>query len=358
MYVGPTFAPLSLLGLAFKGSSVATLVPNTTVSAVVPVHNGERSIESCIKHLEDQSLMPFEVIVVDDCSKDRTPIILGALSKKYNNLIVLRNDENLGKSASITTALDSVRSHYTAIIDSDTYLDRDYFKNLLGVFHRDEVVAASGMVLPSESDSSISKSRLIEYLHGQSTHKKVQIEMGVSFVSPGCCSIWRTEWLKKNGIPTDTVVEDMDLTWEAQVDDKKLAYVPDAVAYTEEPDSFTRYLKQINRWFSWRPVLEKHSKEMTNGLKFLVSWMLAESIGYIIWIGFMLLFLLSGRFLPALILFSLDFMIITLISMYQGSKSHLSLRKIITAIPYYYMLRIPTAVVFWKSFIVPKRTGW
>jgi cellulose synthase/poly-beta-1,6-N-acetylglucosamine synthase-like glycosyltransferase len=327
------------------------------VSVVIPVYNGERTIDACIKAVKDQSLRPFEIIVVDDYSTDRTSFILGKLSERISNLKVIRNERNLGKAASVMRGLEHVRSPYVAIVDSDTYLDRDYLKNVLGSFIKG-VVGASGTVLPAETRGEISKSRLIEYLHSQSTYKKIQVHLGAVFVCPGCCSVWRTDWIKKNGIPRETVVEDLDLTWEAQIDGGKIAYVPGALAYTEEPENVKRYIKQISRWFSWRPVLEKHSKRMTNGLKIMISWMLAESVGYVIWMGLLLYFLLSGMIVSSLILLFIDLLIITLVCIYQGYKIKLPIRKIFSSLPYYYILRIPTAIVFWKSFFYPKRSGW
>lgn len=357
MYLGPVFAPLSLVGLLLRGSTVTATIPGTTISVIIPVHNGERTIEACIKSVKNQSLRPFEIIVVDDYSTDKTSFILGRLFERTPNLKVIRNERNLGKAASVERGLEHVHSPYVAIVDSDTYLDRDYFKYILGCFIKG-VVGASGTVLPAEGRGGIPKSRLVEYLHGQSTYKKIQINMGAVLVCPGCCSVWRTEWIKKNGIPKETLVEDMDLTWEAQIEGGKIAYVPEALAYTEEPETFRRYIRQISRWFSWRPVLEKHSKRMTNGLRILISWMLAESVGYVLWMGLLLYFLISGMVIQSLILLLIDVLIVSLVSIYQGLKIKYPIRKIVSALPYYYIFRIPTAIIFWKSFFSPKRNGW
>ena len=358
MYFGPTFAPISLLGLLFKEGAIAGAVPNTQVSVIVPVYNGEETIERCIKHIQGQSIRPFEVIVVDDGSSDMTPFMLGELVKAHPNLRIIRNRENMGKAGAVTAALEHVNSPYTAIIDADTYLDPDYIKNTLGAFHGEKIVAASGMVLPSDSEDLVSSSRLIEYLHSQSTYKQIQNKMGVTFVSPGCCSVWRTSWIKERGIPTETLVEDMDITWEAQIEGNRIAYAPEALAYTEEPETVEDYVKQISRWFSWRPVVEKHRDQLSRGLKILLSWMLAESVGYVIWLALMLFFLYSGRTTAALFMVLLDLLVISFVSAYQGLKLGFSMKKVLRSIPYYYLLRIPTAAVFWRSLISPKRKGW
>ena len=83
-----------------------------------------------------------------------------------------------------------------------------------------------------------------------------------------------------------------------------------------------------------------------------------ESIGYLFWLGLMLSFLLTGKYLVAIILFSIDLVIVLAISLFQGFKIRLPLREVLLAVPYYYLLRIPTVLMFWKSLISPKRAGW
>ena len=357
MYVGSVFAPISLVGLLLKGSVVASVAPATSVSVIVPVYNGASSIENCIKSIIDQSIRPTQIIVTDDFSTDRTPRILERLQHKYSNLKVIRNSENLGKAASVTKALDHVTAAHTAVVDSDTYLNKNYLASALGTF-KENVVGAHGMVMPTNTDSIVAKNRLLEYLHGQATYKKIHDRIGVSFVAPGCCAVWRTDWLQKNGVPTDTVVEDMDLTWDAQDGGNRIAYAPEAIAYTEEPDTFRQFLRQTKRWFSWRPVIEKHASTMTTGLKALVAWMMAESICYLISLGAFFLALFSGDLLMATMIFGVDFAIIVGIAIYQGKKMDYDVWQIVKAIPSYYLLRIPTMLIFWSTLANPMRSGW
>lgn len=358
MYFGTPFGPVSLLGLLFRGSPVASGIPQPAISVVVPVRNGEKTIEKCVKSIEEQQHPIFELILIDDASTDMTPILLGKISAKYRNIKILRNQERLGKAASINKALEKVQAPLVAVIDADTLLDTNYFFEVSKAFFKKDVVGASGMILPSKTSNTIEKSRLIEYLHGQSTYKPLQEKIGVMFVLAGCCSIWRTEWLKENKIPTETVVEDMDLTWEAQIKGKKVCYITNAVAYTDEPETLSKFAKQMERWFSWRPVVEKHAKEPSLALKTLVLWMLTESIGFLVWLGVTLYFALNGQVLSSFLMFLFDVSIVTLVSIWQGHKLRISVNKIFSSLPRYYLLRLPTAFLFWKSFIKPKRTGW
>ncbi|MEM2112291.1 MAG: glycosyltransferase [Candidatus Bathyarchaeia archaeon] len=358
MYFGPAFAPLSVLGLLFRGSPVASTIPQLAITVIVPVRNGEKTIEKCIKSIEEQRHPIFRLIVIDDASTDMTPILLGKLSAKYRNIKILRNPERLGKAASINKAVEEVQTPLTAIVDADTTLDKDYLFEVSKTFYKDNVVGACGAVLPSKTENTIEKSRLIEYLHGQSTYKPLQEKFGTLFVLAGCCSIWKTEWLKENKIPTETVVEDMDLTWEAQIKGKQVAFAPKGIAYTDEPETLNNYSKQLERWFSWRPVVEKHAKNLTLGLKTLIMWMLAESVGYLVWLGLTTYFILTGQILATALMLLFDGLVMILVSLKEGRRLKISPRKIFSSIPRYYLLRLPTSILFWKSFIKPKRIGW
>jgi cellulose synthase/poly-beta-1,6-N-acetylglucosamine synthase-like glycosyltransferase len=358
MYFGASFGPVSLLGLLFRGSTMASTIAHPAITVIVPVRNGEKTIEKCIRSIEDQRGVLLELIVIDDSSTDMTSTLLGKLSAKYRNIKILRNTKNMGKAVSVNNTLEGVQTPLTAIVDADTVLGKDYLFEVSKTFHKQDIVGASGIVLPSEARNTVEKSRLVEYLHGQFTYKTLQEKLGTLFVCAGCCSVWRTEWLRENKIPRETVVEDLDLTWEAQIKGKKIAFTPMVFAYTDEPDTLSKYTKQLERWFSWRPVLKKHSKNLTFGLKIVIMWMLAESVGYLVWLGVILYLILTGQVFTSFIMLLFDIAVITLVSTWQGRKLGISLKKVASSIPRYYFLRIPTVFLFWKAFIKPKRAGW
>ena len=101
VYIGATLTPISLAGLFLGGKAIVQTVAPSVVSAIVPVYNGEQTLEACIEALQAQTNKPAEVFVVDDSSTDGTSALLKSLSQKYSNLTVVRNGENKGKAASI-----------------------------------------------------------------------------------------------------------------------------------------------------------------------------------------------------------------------------------------------------------------
>lgn len=66
------------------------------LSVIVPAHNEEENIVEVINKIEDSLRLPYELVVVDDHSTDRTSELVQALAKKYPNLKLVANKLNTG----------------------------------------------------------------------------------------------------------------------------------------------------------------------------------------------------------------------------------------------------------------------
>ena len=74
------------------------------VALIAPFYNEENSAEETILNLLNHSYPNFEVIAVNDCSKDSTGEILNKLALENEKLRVIHNQQNEGKAVSLTTA--------------------------------------------------------------------------------------------------------------------------------------------------------------------------------------------------------------------------------------------------------------
>lgn len=98
------------------------------ISVIVPAYNAEQTIKRCMDSLVNQrtdGMFDYEVVVVDDGSKDATPSILDSYSDSYN-FIKIYHIPNGGASAARKYAIDHSRSDYLAFCDSDDYVDDDW----------------------------------------------------------------------------------------------------------------------------------------------------------------------------------------------------------------------------------------
>ena len=97
----------------------------TAVSVIVAAHNEERFIGRCIRSLLAQRFPrdKFEVVVVNDGSTDRTPMILASFG---SDIRVLTNDTNIGLPASINRAVHTIHSKYLVRVDADDYVNGSF----------------------------------------------------------------------------------------------------------------------------------------------------------------------------------------------------------------------------------------
>lgn len=101
------------------------------VSIIVPVYNSEKYLGDCVDSLLSQTHDDLEIIIVDDCSKDKSYDVMRRI--KDNNprrIKVIRNEVNKGAAASRNVALTEAKGEYISFIDSDDYLDLNAIKKM------------------------------------------------------------------------------------------------------------------------------------------------------------------------------------------------------------------------------------
>jgi cellulose synthase/poly-beta-1,6-N-acetylglucosamine synthase-like glycosyltransferase len=218
-----------------------------TVTVIVPAYNEEDGIADTLEALARQTARPERVIVVDDCSQDRT----GEVARGYG-ADVLRPPRNLGSKARAQNyALPHCHTDLVLPVDADTVLGPDYIELIKRPFADPRVVIAAGNVQTKFTRTVTERGRSIEYLYGFHFYRPIQNRAGAPVVCSGCCSAFRREVLAASaGFPERTIVEDFDWTATQQVAGNKAVYVGAAEAWAADPQT-PRYLrKQMNRWMS------------------------------------------------------------------------------------------------------------
>lgn len=92
------------------------------VSVIIPLYNVEEYLEETLKSVVEQAFENKEMILIDDCSTDRTYDIALAYAQKYENIIVRRQHSNQGVSAARNIGLDMAKGEYIMFVDSDDLL--------------------------------------------------------------------------------------------------------------------------------------------------------------------------------------------------------------------------------------------
>lgn len=99
------------------------------VSIIVPVYNVEKYLRKCLDSLINQTLKDIEIICVNDGSKDNSPKILEEYAKIDNRIVVI-NQENSGQSVARNKGIGIAKGEYIGFVDSDDWLDLDFFEKL------------------------------------------------------------------------------------------------------------------------------------------------------------------------------------------------------------------------------------
>lgn len=88
------------------------------VSVIIPVFNGEKTIERCIKSVLRQTYSPIEIIIIDDGSLDTTLRICTQFLNDYNNIVVL-SQKNAGVVTAREKAISVSHGEYISFLDAD-----------------------------------------------------------------------------------------------------------------------------------------------------------------------------------------------------------------------------------------------
>ena len=95
------------------------------ISIIIPVYNGEKYIREAVDSALNQTYKDFEIIVIDDGSKDSTPNIL----ETYGSKIKWKSQENKGQASAINEGIKMAKGEYIAYLDADDVCLPERFEN-------------------------------------------------------------------------------------------------------------------------------------------------------------------------------------------------------------------------------------
>ena len=91
------------------------------VSIIVPIYNGEKSIERCLRSIQNQSYQNIEVLVVNDGSTDHTDRVIRRYAEGDKRFHYIKK-ENSGVSHSRNLAMQKAQGEYFQFVDGDDWL--------------------------------------------------------------------------------------------------------------------------------------------------------------------------------------------------------------------------------------------
>lgn len=354
------------------------------ISVVAPAYNEEATVEESLRSLLLLNYPQFEVVLVNDGSKDRTlqvvidrfelvrapaayaePLptqpVRGVYRSLANRDLVVIDKQNGGKADAINAGVNAARFPLVCVIDADSLLeDHALTRAVLPFIEDPDTVAAGGIVriangctvergrvtdvtLPT---SALARFQVVEYLRAFLAGRVAQSAANALLIISGAFGIFKRDALLAiGGFNHDTIGEDMELVtrlhrvYRERQQRYRIVFQPDPVCWTEAPESRTVLARQRNRWQRGTlQVLSYHRHMLFNprygvvGLFAMPYYLLFEALGPVIEMaGYVVTFvaiplgLLDVRF--AQLLFLSAVMYGTMISLLSVVLEEISFRR-------------------------------
>ena len=221
---------------------------NPKVSIIVPVYNVEKFLAECLDSILSQSFEDFEVLLVNDASKDSSREICERYLRQDKRIRVLDNETNLGQSMARNYGMREARGDYVTFIDSDDLVDSNYLMKLLSVAEQEHAeVVSMGYTKYIYKNGKYDKGRQINNVKGMGRivddrKKRMDFMCNWGMIFNACGKLYRRDFLLHHKLHFEKIVsEDILLGFAVLYAADKYFLLPDNLYYyRQNPDSTTR----------------------------------------------------------------------------------------------------------------------
>ncbi|HZK63747.1 MAG TPA: polysaccharide deacetylase family protein, partial [Puia sp.] len=224
------------------------------VSIIVPAFDEEVNAVSSVQNLLMADYPHYEIIFVDDGSKDDTyRKVMQAF--RDNARVRIFTKPNGGKASALNFGIMQSTAELLICIDADTKLLPDAVSKLVMHFgpveypNGKKVGAVAGNVKVGNKVNLLTRWQSIEYISSQNFDRKAFAYVNAITVVPGAIGAFRKSAVEEaGGFTTDTLAEDCDLTIRLLRCNYLVQNEGRAIALTESPETLKMFIKQRFRW--------------------------------------------------------------------------------------------------------------
>ncbi|MCR5237457.1 MAG: glycosyltransferase family 2 protein [Lachnospiraceae bacterium] len=207
-------------------------------SVIIPNYNGADFIKECIDSLKLQEYKDFEIIVVDNGSKDDSADLV---EREYPGIRLKRLDQNYGFSRAVNEGLRMSEAPFVILLNSDTRVEAGFVGALVSAIKSDESVfsVASKMIQMKRPDKLDGAGDLYSafgwaYARGKGRSSEGYTKTAKVFSACGGAAIYRRSILDEIGWFDEfhfAYLEDTDIGYRARIMGYKNIYCPEAKVY-------------------------------------------------------------------------------------------------------------------------------
>ena len=158
------------------------------ISVIIPVYNAQDGIKRCVDSLLNQSFKNFEIILLNDGSKDNSLNILKEYELKYSFVRVI-DKQNEGVAVTRNKGILLAEGEYIMFMDNDDFVDSDYIETFYQAIHEKKLDLVIGGYKRVNQDNQIIFSQNIQ-----------QSEWSKYIIMAPWAKVYRTEFLKTNNL--------------------------------------------------------------------------------------------------------------------------------------------------------------
>ncbi|HET7286018.1 MAG TPA: glycosyltransferase family 2 protein, partial [Pyrinomonadaceae bacterium] len=252
------------------------------ISVIIAAYNEEKLIAETLRTLLATDYKgELEVVVVDDGSTDHTAAEIERIAGNESR-IRLFQQKNRGKARALQRGLAVAHNGIVVFIDADTQCQRDTLPRLLEPFADESIGAVSGHAKVGNLRTFIARCQGLEYTCGFNLDRRAYNRWDCITVVPGAISAVRKDAIvEAGGLSLETLAEDTDLTLSLHRHRQRIVYVPDAIAWTEAPETVRALARQRSRWaYGTLQCLWKHRDMVFNWNYRALGWFSLPSIWF------------------------------------------------------------------------------
>lgn len=243
------------------------------VTVLIPCHDEAAAIEQVVRTAARSDYPSFDIVVVDDASTDGSREILTRLAAELPELRVVMVDHNFGKAKALTVGALATQSEYLMSIDADALLDADAIRWMVNDLERNpQVGAVTGNPRVLNRNTLVSRVQVGEFSAIVGMIKRTQRLIGRVYTISGVCACFRRRAVHDVGYwSSETVTEDVDISWRLQLAGWSILYEPRAVCWILVPETLRGLWRQRLRWarggmeallVHWRALLRWRGRRM------------------------------------------------------------------------------------------------
>ena len=263
------------------------------ISVIAPAYNEEATIEQSLRSLLLLNYPKFEVVVVNDGSKDKTvekmiaafglmqapvayqqPLGTKEVRALYRSLdnpdLVVIDKHNGGKADAINAGINAARHPLVCVIDADSILEPEALMRAALPFVESPHTLATGGIIRIVNDCRVEAGRVtevgmpsswlarfqvVEYLRAFLSGRVAMSAANALLIISGAFGLFRRDAvIEVGGFRHDTIGEDMEIVarlhraWRDRGKPYRIVFQPDPVCWTEAPETVKILASQRNRW--------------------------------------------------------------------------------------------------------------